>query len=210
MIADLIGFEVNGIKVLSYSHMDKKHRSQWNCLCHCGKEFVAPGTEIKRGRIKSCGCLHKSINGLYKSRLYRIHHCMMSRCYTPSYTYYHRYGGRGISVCNEWHDFVKFYKWAIANGYRDDLTIDRIDNDGDYEPSNCRWATRQEQSNNISNNKRLTYDGKTMTISEWSRKIGMDRRTLDKRIRSGWSLSRIFTEPVNHQYATRKRVKHAD
>ena len=135
---------------------------------------------------------------------------MMCRCYLPSQTSYNRYGGRGIAVCDEWHDFMNFYNWSIKNGYSDNLTIDRIDNDGNYEPSNCRWATRIEQSNNVSRNKRLTYKGRTMTVSQWSRELGIDRRTLDKRIRKKWPLERIFNEPVNPNFATRRKNKNED
>lgn len=203
MILDLTDFEINNIKVISLAGIGNDHRSRWNCLCHCGKNFVATGTEIKRGRVKSCGCLQRRINGLYRSRLYRIHHCMMSRCYLPKHSSYSRYGGRGISVCEEWHDFMNFYNWAMSNGYDDKLTIDRIDNNGNYEPNNCRWVTRMEQSNNISRNRILEYGGKCMTISEWSRELGIDKNTFYKRIKSGWSVKRAITEPVNSQCSTK-------
>lgn len=204
-LKDLTGFEVNGIKVVSYAGTNAKNRSLWNCQCHCGAEFITVGSELKRGRIKSCGCLLKRINGLYRSRVYRIHHMMMCRCYTKSTTNYEYYGGKGIKVCGEWHNFMNFYRWAMANGYRDDLTIDRIDGNKDYEPSNCKWSTREEQSNNISSNVVIEFCGKKMTMSEWSRELGMNRNTLEKRIRNGWPIEKAMTIPVNKKYSTRRK-----
>lgn len=202
---DLSGLEINGIKVVSYAEIGKNNRSLWNCICHCGNEFVAVGSEIKRGRLKSCGCLLRRINGLYKSRLYRIHHMMMCRCYTESATNYEYYGGKGIKVCKEWHDFMNFYNWAINNGYSEKLTLDRKDGNKDYEPSNCRWATRKEQSNNISSNIIFEFNGRKMTMAEWSRELSINRNTLDKRIRNGWGIEKAFTEPINKNYATRRK-----
>lgn len=205
-LVDLTGFENNGIKVISYAGTNNKNRALWNCSCHCGNEFVAVGSELKRGRLKSCGCLLKRINGLYKSRLYRIHHMMMCRCYTESTTHYENYGGKGIRVCKEWHNFMNFYNWAMANGYRDDLTIDRIDGNKDYEPSNCRWATKKEQSNNLLSNNVISFNGKTMTMAQWSEELGINRNTLDKRIRTGWTIEKAMTTPVNKKYSTRRRT----
>lgn len=135
--------------------------------------------------------------GTSRSRLKRIWSKMKSRCYSPKVYNYHRYGGRGITVCDEWKDnFQAFYDWAIANGYADDLTIDRIDNDGNYEPNNCRWATMKEQANNKSNNVRITYKGKTQDIKQWSEELGIAYTTLFIRIHNGWPVEKAFFEPV--------------
>lgn len=120
-------------------------------------------------------------------RLYSIWHNMKSRCYNPNATHYKNYGGRGIKVCDEWrNNFQAFYEWAISHGYRDDLTIDRKDNDGDYSPENCRWADRYTQNNNTAKNHRITYNGETKTAAEWARLYGLSRYTFNKRIRRGW------------------------
>ena len=135
--------------------------------------------------------------GTSRSRLKRIWRKMKERCYNTKVDNYHRYGGRGITVCDEWKDnFQAFYDWSMANGYADDLTIDRIDNDGNYEPGNCRWATMKEQANNKSNNVRITYKGKTQDIKQWSEELGIAYTTLFIRIQNGWPVEKAFFEPI--------------
>ncbi len=128
---------------------------RWICKCVCGGETVARGSSLRNGSVQSCGCLRadywreqKTTHNLSSSRIYHIHHGMIQRCYDTNYPAFEEYGGRGIKVCSEWFDFERFHKWAMCSGYQDDLSIDRVNNDGDYCPSNCRWATRKEQSNN--------------------------------------------------------------
>lgn len=130
-------------------------------------------------------------------RLYNIWFDMKRRCYQKQNKRWSRYGGRGIKVCKEWLDsFQAFFDWAIANGYEDSLTIDRIDHDKDYSPSNCRWSGYYEQANNRSNNHIITYHGESKTMMEWSRILGMNYSTLRQRIRSGWSVDDAFEKPI--------------
>jgi len=119
---------------------------------------------------------------LERIRLQRVWKGMRGRCNNKNSSNYHRYGGRGISICSEWSDFEEFYSWAISNGHSKELSIDRINNDGNYEPSNCRWATRKEQSNNSIQNVRYTHNGKTMNQKQWAAEIGISRECLKYRI----------------------------
>lgn len=146
-------------------------KAAWECKCDCGKSIVAIGDLLRRGYYSSCGCqkakrMHDVAfkHGKSNTRLFKIWSCMKQRCYYPGYTDYHCYGGRGIKVCEEWlADFQNFYIWAINSGYKSNLSIDRIDVNGDYSPDNCRWATPKEQANNKTTNHLLTYNGETHT-----------------------------------------------
>lgn len=171
----------------------------WKCICDCGKEHLAVGGHLKLGRIRSCGCIRremikrcnnkkKTTHGCTGTRLYRIWQGMKNRCYLPSHKSYHNYGGRGITICDEWlHDFQAFYDWAMANGYREDLSIDRIDVNGNYCPENCRWATPKEQARNQTTNRYITINGETMIAADWYQKYGVKKRDFYNRLKAGWS-----------------------
>ena len=137
-----------------------------------------------------------------KERLHRIWKGIKARCYNPNREAYSNYGGRGITVCDEWkNDFQAFYDWAMANGYTDDLTLDRIENDGNYEPDNCRWATRKEQGNNSRHNHLITAYGKTQTMQQWSDETGISYNTMKTRIRRGCTGEEIV-KPINKRTIT--------
>ena len=130
-------------------------------------------------------------------RLYHIWFDMKRRCYQIQNKRWNKYGGRGIKVCPEWlNNFQAFFDWSMANGYADNLTIDRIDVDGDYSPENCRWADKFQQANNRSNNHYITYNGETKTMREWSRELEMSYTTLRKRINAGWDVKVAFERPI--------------
>ena len=135
----------------------------------------------------------KTIHSMCHTRLYHIWNTMKMRCANPKATSYKYYGAKGISVCDSWQDFVGFRDWALSNGYQEDLTIDRIDSNGNYEPSNCRWATRKEQQNNTSYNRLYTYEGETLSITQWAEKTGIHPNMLYKRLGRGWSIKKAIT-----------------
>ena len=147
-------------------------------------------------------------HGLSGTRLYMIYNNMKSRCYKPYANEYKEYGQRGIKICSEWiekNGFVNFYNWAMVNGYSDDLTIDRIDNDKGYSPENCRWITRKAQLNNKRNNRIIEYNGESHNVSEWVIITGIPRNTLVKRLNSGWEAEVALTKPIDKSFSHSKR-----
>lgn len=205
---DLTGGKFGRLTVLCRAENNRYGQAMWLCACDCGKETIVKGNSLRTGGVKSCGCLsaetsliRNTKHGLSRrnaklDRIYSIHSNMLQRCENPENKSYKNYGGRGIRVCDEWHDVSAFYNWAMANGYRPDLTIERIDNDGNYEPDNCRWATIKEQQNNRSNNHFLEFNGESHTISEWSEIVGIPRPVIDARLGRGWKTEKVLTTPV--------------
>lgn len=154
-LIDITGMKFGRLTVLERNGVIDNHAA-WLCRCDCGNEKTIKGSYLTKGKTKSCGCLHNELlvkrsrtHGDAKTRIYSIWHNMKTRCYNSNSKTYQYYGGLGVVICDEWiHDFETFKKWALENGYSDELTIDRIDSAGNYEPSNCRWVTMKEQSNN--------------------------------------------------------------
>lgn len=182
---------------------DGRHNATFVCQCDCGNVVTVLAIHLKTGNTQSCGCIHKEsignlnkTHGQTKTRLYRIYLRMKQRCTNESLSDYQHYGGRGISVCDEWSTFEPFLEWAMQTGYNNTLTIDRIDNSQGYSPDNCRWVTMAVQANNKRNNRLLTHDGKTQTLSQWATEIGIGRSTIEARLSRGWSISDALTKPL--------------
>lgn len=198
---DLVGQRFGKLVVLEFSHIDKNGGSVWLCQCDCGNTKVVSAANLRSGYSQSCGCMRRdqlAVHSESRTRLYGIWAAMKARCSNPNNNRYYIYGAKGIQVCKEWEsNFTAFRDWAYTSGYRDDLTIDRIDNDKGYSPDNCRWATYKAQGNNRSTNTKLTYMGETHTLTEWAEKLGMDYHTLLMRYHyRKWSIKDTLTTPV--------------
>lgn len=210
---EIIGNRYGKLVAVSIEKQGKK--TFIKCICDCGNSHLIFPYMLANNTVKSCGCSRadaikkynqsgKRSRGNYQDGksmhpLYGTWRQMIARCENPKLIYYSRYGGRGIEVCDEWHDFWNFVKWSDSIGGRPKgYTLDRIDNDGNYEPSNCRWASLNEQSSNKSSNIFLEYNGKNQTMMQWSKEIGINFRTLNNRINRGWSIERALTEKSNH------------
>ena len=202
-VIDLTGQRFGRLVVLGFDKKSNDRQYMWLCRCDCGDVVSVRGYSLRSGNTQSCGCLQKETNiklrqthGMTKTRVYNIWKSMRQRCSIPSTSGYKYYGGRGIKVCNEWQDFEPFYKWAISNGYADNLTIDRIDVNGNYEPSNCRWITLKEQQMNTRRNHYITFNGETKTLNEWAEQLGINHTTLLDRLRyPNWSIEEALTIP---------------
>lgn len=207
---DIKGQKFGRLTALERVGADSWGKSKWRCHCDCGKDTVVLLSDIRGGKTRSCGCLARDLSkkrrpsnithGGSRTRLYTIWRDMRSRCYNQKDICYPRYGGRGIKICDEWlNDFGAFQAWAFASGYEDGLTIDRIENDGDYRPDNCRWATHKAQANNRCSNKTITINGETHTLAEWSALSGVDKNTILSRVQRGWTPDRLLEPPKNKE-----------
>lgn len=198
---DIIGKRYGNLIVIK--KIKKSKRNDFLCKCDCGTKKVICKSSLINGFTKSCGCLIKKgkenifyKHGLTNTRIYNIYFSIKKRCYQSKDISYKNYGGRGIKVCDEWlnkeNGFINFYNWAMQNGYRDDLSIDRIDNNGNYEPNNCRWTTKTFQNNNKRNNININFNEETHTLKEWSEILNLNYKTIFKRYKNGYSIEDIF------------------
>lgn len=201
---DLMDERFDRLVVISREPNNKHKQAMWKCKCDCGNVVIVQSNMLRSGHTKSCGCLQRErtgeasrTHGKSKTLLYNKWSRMIQRCTNPNIERYKCYGGRGITVCKEWKRFEEFERWAIDNGYNDNLSIDRIDVNKGYSPDNCRWATAKEQANNTTRNHYLTVRGETHTMSEWSDITGIPYTTIRARInRSHWDPERAVSEPV--------------
>lgn len=206
---DEVGNKYGLLTVLRYSHNDNHGNKWWVCKCDCGKETVTNGCYLRNGDTRSCGCLLDTARGSAKrthgessSRLYGTWMNMKWRCTKGHGNYTKNYGDRGIRVCDEWlNNFSAFRDWAYANGYDENApygqcTIDRIDVNGNYEPSNCRWVTMKEQANNTRRNIVLEFQNERHTVPEWANLTGISARIIRRRLSLGWGIKETLTTPI--------------
>lgn len=200
---DMSGQRFGKLTVINYSRNSNDRKALWNCICDCGRKVIASGKNMREGTTNSCGCFqidqarkantkHGDKPGNGRNRLYGIWSAMKSRVTNSNTAHYANYGGRGIIICKEWqYSFPVFKEWAINNGYKDTLTIDRINVNGNYEPENCRWITMKEQSRNKTNS--IIHNGETAV--EASVRLGGSKTLVASRLNFyGWSIERAFTQ----------------
>lgn len=208
-LADKTGQRFGRLMVVEFAGRGSDGRGRWLCRCDCGNYKVVPNSELGRN-IVSCGCKKAETlmmnrfnptHGKSRTRLYGLWGSMIDRCNNPNAHEYENYGGRGITVCDEWrNDYTKFETWAMANGYdeksdRKNCTLDRIDPNGNYEPSNCRFATMKIQQRNKRNNVLVTYNGETHCLVEWAEIANIRYGKLLHRIYAGWSMEDALYKP---------------
>lgn len=200
-VLDLTGQRFGRLLVKCLSHIDKQRHSNWSCLCDCGESKVVTRGNLKKGNVKSCGCLfgegnnrkHGHRTKAKTSKVYMTWGRMVKRCYNKNDSSYSRYGGRGISVCKRWLIFENFLE-NMGEPPTKNHSIDRINNDGNYCKSNCRWATSKQQQRNTRNNLMITHNGQTFCLAEWSERTGIKKHSISQRLKQGWSMGKIINE----------------
>lgn len=214
---DLTGKRFGRLTVLKMASRDKKGRIRWLCICECGNFRCVYPNHLKSGATQSCGCLSREFrtlrghnskigertrkHGDFGTKLYGVWAGMKRRCQNPNTKHYKDYGGRGIEVCKEWQKYEVFKRWALATGYNEGLSIERMDVDGDYCPSNCKWIPLKEQPNNTRRTVRLEYQGELYTLKEIAEMTGLKRRTIKGRYERGWSVEEIIKTGIKkNQY----------
>ena len=211
-LIDITGNKYGMLTVVRRAESAPKGITRWECRCDCGNTVVVRGGNLKNGAVKSCGCLiniankNRSTHGMSGSRLYQEWVNIKARCYNKNSKAYKRYGARGIGMCQDWFDsFDVFAEWALSNGYSDNLTIERIDNDKGYMPDNCKWISKGDQANNRGSNISISYNGETHNLSEWCHIYDKDYRLVYNRIhKNKWDFERAMFEPIHIEKRNRK------
>jgi hypothetical protein len=226
IVNDLTGKRFGKLVVIKraddYVQPSGKHRIRWLCKCDCGNIKVINGKDMVKGETKSCGCLHRekvSTHNLSKNLLYDVLHRMYKCCCNPNCNNYENYGGRGIKLVSQWNkDIVgmenavkNFIQWSKSHGYKKGLSIDRKNNDGNYESSNCRWVSRKIQNNNKRSNIFITYMGEKHTIKEWSEIKNISYNSLRERlITLHWKPEKAFNTPTRKQHHYKINIEGED
>lgn len=210
-----VGKRFDRLLVLKFSHKIK-HRVFVLCRCDCGAEKLFATSDLKSGRVHSCGCLlremyaKKAQNKITNIRLHYIYLSIKKRCFNPNSKAYKNYGARGITMCKEWSDtktgYRAFEAWSLEHGYKQGLSIDRINNDGNYEPSNCRWATNYEQSNNKRTNHIITVNEKQYTLRQAQDVFHIPSDRIRCRLKAGWPVEKAVFAPVNSKLGKKRKL----
>ena len=189
---DLAGKQFGELQVVKRAENSKNNKAQWLCRCKCEAETIVRADHLKSGAIKSCGCDKNIKHGMSKTRLYYIWNGMIQRCNFPHRKDYPCYGAKGISVCEAWkNDFMAFREWALSHGYAENLTIDRKDGNGNYEPSNCRWTDIKEQAFNRNPTRQYEYMGETLCIRDLAKKLDLPFTTAYRKLNEGLSAEEL-------------------
>lgn len=197
-----IGMRIGMLEVVERAENTKQGATRWICKCDCGNLITLTQAQIKKKTKDNCGCVKKkhfnATHGCSETRLYYAWSLMISRCERPKNRAYKYYGQRGITVCDEWHDFLNFKAWVDATKPEGEYTLDRIDNNKGYSPDNCRWADKKTQANNRRSNVEIEYNGETHNLSEWSELLGFDYKRVHNRIHKlGWTFEKAISTPVD-------------
>lgn len=189
-------------------HSIKNNRALWECKCQCGETKLAIGKVLANGGTKSCGCLRRDLmtkHGLSKNPKikteYKTWKSILNKCNNPKASNYKDYGGRGISVCKRWEDFNNFITDMGLKPCKT-LSIERINNDGDYEPNNCKWATDTEQNRNKRNIRIISFNGESLLLEDWARKTGLSKQCISYRLKKGWGVKNALTIPKKNNNKT--------
>lgn len=188
---DISGQRFGRLTALRRDGRTSDGKASWRFRCDCGNEATIAARVVRLGNSQSCGCLaaeRRTKHGLCGTRLYRVWDGMHQRCENPNHSSYHLYGGRGITICGQWAKFAAFAEWALANGYADDLEIDRTDVNGNYEPSNCRFVTRTENARNTRVTTFVSFKGERIALADLADRIGIPKNTIRTRMRAGQTL----------------------
>lgn len=207
-LMDLTGMQFERLEVICEAERTNYGARRRLCECRCGNKKIVYQRALVSGHTRSCGCLRKeelikrsTKHNCCNTRIYNIYASMKKRCLNRNEQAYPNYGGRGNLICEEWlgeNGFENFYKWSMENGYDDKLTIDRINVNGNYEPSNCRWVTYREQNRNKRNNIVILWNGETKILKDLCIELGMNYQTVKMRVHHGWEINRALTEPIHN------------
>lgn len=199
-LVNLIGKRFGRLTVMRRAPNATHSAARWLCKCDCGATTEVRQDHLRRGKTKSCACFRARSNGMHLSPEYKAWHNIIDRCCSRGCKSYPRYGGRGITVCKRWRRSFNAFFADVGARPSSAYTIERVDNNGPYSPNNCIWASRSDQQNNRHNNRRVTFQRKTLTIAQWARQYGLIFQTLSERLKRGWPVQQALTQSTQGRH----------